>query len=189
MDEWDETLSGSVCSKTEDIEQGNIDGYGILSTSNYTRSPTMSPTDSPTDSPTTNSTEQSTSASTTSSNTSSTESSAEEVTSSYMGAAAYYATANSSYYYGVNNDISYNSSSSTNKSIKNYQTDFTNTINSKYMPEGHHVTEKDVMYASWAFLMALLVGIGFCMLRLSKEKREDDYVRSDLIKNEGGFLA
>ena len=172
MDEWDETLSGSVCSKIEDIEKGNIDGYGILSTSNYTRSPTMSPTDSPTDSPTTNSTEQSTSASTTSSNNSSTESSAEEVTSSYMGAAAYYstanssdyyATANSSYYYGVNNDISYNSSSSRNKSIKNYQTDFTNTINSKYMPEGHHVTEKDVMYASWAFLMALLVGIGFCI--------------------------
>mmetsp|Transcript_6844 Transcript_6844/g.4819 ORF Transcript_6844/g.4819 Transcript_6844/m.4819 type:complete len:162 (+) Transcript_6844:199-684(+) len=161
MDEWDETVSGSVCSKIRDIEQGNIDKNGILSSSNFTLSPTMSPVDSNSDP-------------------------AEEVESSYMGATRYYSSTNSSDYYGVdNNDTYYSSSAATdtvrtsptntsdyyneayyssssagNKSVKDYQTDFVTTINENFMPEGHYVTENDVVYASWAFLVTLVAMSG-----------------------------
>ena len=157
MDEWDETVSGSVCSMIEDIEEGNIDKYGILSSSNFTQSPTMSPTDS---------------------------NSTEEVTSYYMGATAYYSTTNSSNYSSDNTYDAYNSSSGGHKTIKDYKTDLTNAI----LSEGHYITEDGIIYAGWAFLVTLVAMFGCCLYRLGRNKNDDDSVRSDLMKNEGGLI-
>lgn len=94
------------------------------------------------------------------------------------------------YYYTTSNTTT----STTNKTFKEYQTDFTDTINDKYLPEGVSLSENQLMYIIGGLLLVVSVIVGyivssFLSRRVNGGKDGNEYINSDLIRNEGGVVA
>ncbi len=89
------------------------------------------------------------------------------------------------------NDDFTSSNSTSHKTFKEYQSDFTDTLNEEYLPEGIEMTENQVMYIIVGTLVVLVVvGLSISAYRKNNGKDNDlDYMRSDLIESEGGVRA
>merc|ERR550539_1726652 len=78
------------------------------------------------------------------------------------------------------------SGSSVGDKFKQYQSEYTNKVNNN-LPEGYSVTENRLLY----IVSGLLAFVFFTMMCMCSggSKDEDDYIRSDLLKNQNGVSA
>ena len=78
------------------------------------------------------------------------------------------------------------SGSSVGDKFKQYQSEYTNKVNNN-LPEGYSVTENQLLY----IVSGLLAFVFFTMMCMCSggSKDEDDYIRSDLLKNQNGVSA
>ena len=80
------------------------------------------------------------------------------------------------------------SSTSASSSMKDYQTDLTSTINNEYLPEGVYITQGEVIYIFAGILAVLAVLAAFLVSLFTRipPRKDDDYLRSDLVREEFG---
>lgn len=85
------------------------------------------------------------------------------------------------------------SDTTSHKTFKEYQTDFTDAINDKYLPAGMEMTESQLVFVIGGVLVVIVaVGLSvstFYNRRVNGGKEGDQYIRSDLMKGEGGVSA
>jgi hypothetical protein len=82
-------------------------------------------------------------------------------------------------------------SSSVSQKVRDYSTKVTNKVNNDYLPEGYDITENELIYFVVGSIGAIALVIIYLNTRQASQegKEGDDYVRSDLIKNEDAVSA
>lgn len=78
------------------------------------------------------------------------------------------------------------SGSSMGDKFKQYSSDYTNKVNNN-LPEGYSVTENQLLYITTG-LLALVFFSLMCVCSGGKDE-DEDYIRSDLLKNQNGVSA